>query len=133
VAFRQKAPASRSGRLDAPPRAAAVTPSSRNHRVRRRTLAALFIVLALGSADLARPPDRQWSAAAALGSIRFYQAYISPWMPLVGIRCRFKPTCSHYAAESIRRHGALVGGWRAFTRVLRCGPWTRVGTVDLPN
>jgi uncharacterized protein len=133
VVFR-KAPASRSDPLDAArPRPAAVTPSSRNHRVRRRALAVLFIVLVLVSADLARPPDRQWSAAVALGGIRFYQAHISSWMPRVGIRCRFKPTCSHYAAESIRRHGALVGGWRAFTRVLRCGPWTPVGTVDLPD
>jgi putative membrane protein insertion efficiency factor len=121
VVFR-KALASRSDPLEAArPRPAAVTPSSRDHHGRYRALAVLFIVLALGSADLARSPDRQWSAAIALGGIHFYQAHISSWMPFVGIRCRFEPTCSHYAEESIRRHGALIGGWRAFKR------------VDLPN
>jgi putative membrane protein insertion efficiency factor len=99
----------------------------------RRALAIVAIVAIGCGVDVRRAPDHQWSAALALGGIRFYQQHVSQWMPALGVRCRFQPTCSHYAAESIKRHGALVGGWRAFTRILRCGPWTPAGTVDPPK
>lgn len=39
-----------------------------------------------------------------IGLIRFYQYAISP---LIGPRCRFYPSCSHYTLEAIRVHGAL--------------------------
>ncbi|HHR0416092.1 TPA: membrane protein insertion efficiency factor YidD, partial [Pseudomonas aeruginosa] len=42
-----------------------------------------------------------------IGLIRFYQYAISP---LIGPRCRFYPSCSHYTLEAIRVHGALRGG-----------------------
>ena len=67
-----------------------------------------------------------------LGAIDIYQAAVSPFMPALGVRCRFVPTCSRYGEESIRKRGALVGTGRAAWRVLRCGPWTRMGTVDPP-
>jgi putative membrane protein insertion efficiency factor len=54
-------------------------------------------------------------------------------MPLVGVQCRFTPTCSHYADAVIQKHGALAGSWMTFKRLLRCGPWTAMGTVDEPN
>lgn len=41
--------------------------------------------------------------------------------------CRFEPSCSVYAAESIRRYGALRGGWRALRRISRCHPWNPGG------
>ncbi len=44
-------------------------------------------------------------------------------------RCRFRPSCSAYAAESIRRYGAVRGGWRALRRISRCHPWNP-GGVD---
>lgn len=44
-------------------------------------------------------------------------------------RCRFTPSCSAYAAESIRRYGATLGGWRALRRLARCHPWNP-GGVD---
>lgn len=52
--------------------------------------------------------------------IRFYQKHISPAFPS---RCRFRPTCSAYAFEAIRRYGALKGGWLALKRFLRCHPF----------
>jgi putative membrane protein insertion efficiency factor len=67
-----------------------------------------------------------------LGGIHLYQATLSPHMPALGVRCRFRPTCSHYAEGAIARYGALSGSLRAAWRILRCGPWTPVGTYDPP-
>lgn len=99
-------------------------------RWRRWAVVALF-TLGLGL-DLARPAADQWSAGALLGVIHLYQHTLSPRMPLLGARCRFTPTCSHYAEGAIAKDGALVGSARAVWRILRCGPWTPQGTVDPP-
>ncbi len=105
----------------------------RSRRVRRaRTLAVLLGITVLLGADLAQPPERQWSARALLGAIHLYQATLSPRMPLLGVRCRFRPTCSHYAEGAIRKYGAAVGTARAAARIARCGPWTPLGTYDPP-
>ncbi|MFH0856993.1 MAG: membrane protein insertion efficiency factor YidD [bacterium] len=41
--------------------------------------------------------------------------------------CRFKPTCSEYAYESIEKYGIIKGGLKALWRVLRCNPWNKGG------
>lgn len=82
--------------------------------------------------DVSRAPDRQLSARFLLGILHAYQATLSPWMPSAGVRCRFTPTCSHYAEGAIQRYGAVVGTGKAAWRLLRCGPWTPQGTVDPP-
>jgi uncharacterized protein len=64
-----------------------------------------------------------------IGLIRFYQYAISP---LLGRRCRFFPSCSEYAAESINRHGALKGSWLAIRRLGRCHPWHPGGYDPVP-
>lgn len=61
--------------------------------------------------------------------IRAYQFALRPL--LVG-GCRFHPSCSEYAIEAIERHGAFRGGWMAFRRVMRCGPWGRSGFDPVP-
>ena len=100
---------------------------------RRRSALGLGLLLALlGAIDLARPPRRQVSARALLGAIHLYQATLSPRMPALGVRCRFRPTCSRYAEGAIRKHGALLGTARAVARIARCGPWTPQGTYDPP-
>ena len=38
-------------------------------------------------------------------------------------RCRFHPTCSQYAVDSLRVHGAVRGLGLAIARVARCHPW----------
>jgi uncharacterized protein len=100
--------------------------------VRRRFRIALLLLLALVAVDLARAPERQWSARLALAAIAGYRASISPWLGRAGVVCRFQPSCSRYAEGAIREDGALVGGARALWRLARCGPWTPAGTVDLP-
>jgi putative membrane protein insertion efficiency factor len=93
---------------------------------------ALGVLLALLGFDLSRAPARQWTARAELAAIAAYQRRLSPWLVRGGVACRFEPTCSRYAAAAIRADGALVGTARATWRVLRCGPWTRPGTLDPP-
>ncbi|WP_134324116.1 membrane protein insertion efficiency factor YidD [Cumulibacter soli] len=58
--------------------------------------------------------------------IRVYQRWISPVRPPA---CRFYPTCSQYAVESIQTHGAVRGSGYAIVRLLKCGPW-HPGGVD---
>jgi len=65
-----------------------------------------------------------------VGLIRAYQLAISPWL---GPRCRFDPTCSEYAADSIRRFGPVRGSWLAFRRVARCHPWGGSGYDPVPE
>ena len=109
-------------------------PSPATPPLSRRRLAAIAAVLAvLLTADLARPADRQLSAWLLRRGIHAYQHTLSHVMPGIGIQCRFTPTCSHYADAVIARHGALVGSWMTLRRLLRCGPWTPMGTVDEPR
>lgn len=90
----------------------------------------MAIVLIAIALDLRRPPSQQWTTAAAVGSIHLYQATLSPVYARIGVRCRFTPTCSHYGEEAIRKYGVTKGGYLAAKRILRCGPWTAMGTVD---
>lgn len=61
--------------------------------------------------------------------VRFYQLAISPYFPA---RCRYQPTCSAYAIGSLRKHGALKGGWLALKRIGRCHPWGGSGFDPVP-
>jgi uncharacterized protein len=47
-------------------------------------------------------------------------------------RCRFLPSCSTYAVEALREHGALRGTWLAVRRVGRCHPWNPGGIDPVP-
>jgi putative membrane protein insertion efficiency factor len=115
------------------PAATSVASARRTHRRGRLRWAALpLLLLALLGLDLARPPDSQASARLLLGGIHLYQATLSPHMSALGVQCRFSPSCSHYAEGAIARYGALSGSLRAAWRIVRCGPWTRLGTYDPP-
>ena len=65
-----------------------------------------------------------------LGAIRVYRATLSGWL---GGQCRFYPSCSHYAEDAIRTHGALRGSGLAAWRVLRCNPFGRGGLEPVPD
>jgi len=74
-----------------------------------------------------------WNAQSiALAGVHGYQHAIAPVMTRIGIQCRFTPTCSRYAEAVIARDGAMRGGWLTLKRIVRCGPWTTEGTVDVP-
>ena len=101
-------------------------------RTRLRTTIVLVLLLSACALDGRRPPAAQWSTRAALAVVHLYQRAASPLMPAVGVRCRFTPTCSHYAEAVIARDGVMRGGLKAIARVARCGPWTPAGTIDEP-
>jgi len=61
--------------------------------------------------------------------IRAYQLTLSP---LLGQHCRFTPSCSQYAAEAIRVHGAARGSWLALKRIGRCHPFCAGGFDPVP-
>jgi putative membrane protein insertion efficiency factor len=98
----------------------------------KRVAAAFIVAFLLLAFDVQRPPADQWSSRAAVASIHLYQATLSRWYASIGLQCRFTLTCSHYGEECIRRFGAARGSWLALKRVLRCGPWTPLGTSDPP-
>ena len=70
------------------------------------------------------------AAAVLVGAVRTYQYTVRP---LIGAHCRFEPSCSCYAIEALRRHGAARGGALAAWRVLRCNPWTDGGFDPVPE
>ena len=51
---------------------------------------------------------------------------------MLGSNCRFQPTCSQYAEEALRRHGAFRGGWLMMRRISRCHPWGGAGYDPVP-
>ncbi|MDA0311349.1 MAG: membrane protein insertion efficiency factor YidD [Gemmatimonadetes bacterium] len=65
-----------------------------------------------------------------IGLVRGYQLAISSWTPAT---CRFSPTCSAYAIDAIRGHGAARGGWLALRRITRCHPWGGYGYDPVPT
>jgi uncharacterized protein len=67
---------------------------------------------------------------ALLAPIVAYQRWISPGLPR---RCRYEPTCSVYAAHSIRRFGAVRGLLLASWRLLRCNPFSHGGFDPVPE
>lgn len=72
----------------------------------------------------APPPDRPSPLARlAVLLIGLYQRTALVRTP----RCRFHPTCSQYAIDSVRVHGAVRGLGRAAARLARCHPWNPGG------
>ncbi|MGK2864136.1 MAG: membrane protein insertion efficiency factor YidD [Chitinophagaceae bacterium] len=61
--------------------------------------------------------------------IKIYQLVISPW---IGPKCRYQPTCSHYALEAFQKYGLLKGIWLTVKRIGRCHPWGGSGYDPVP-
>lgn len=69
------------------------------------------------------------SARLALVLIRAYQLTLSPFL---GGACRFVPSCSDYAREAVRTHGAVRGLILAVRRIARCHPFAKAGLDQVP-
>lgn len=65
-----------------------------------------------------------------IGGIRLYQLFLSPLFPPC---CRFRPTCSAYFAEALRKKGLLRGTWLGVRRILRCHPFSEPGHDPVPD
>ncbi|MEM7695172.1 MAG: membrane protein insertion efficiency factor YidD [Pseudomonadota bacterium] len=68
--------------------------------------------------------------ATLRGLIFCYRVLLSP---LLGRQCRYFPTCSEYADEALRRHGAWQGGFLAVARISRCRPGAPAGFDPVPD
>ena len=73
-------------------------------------------------------PERK-PAASLLAYPLIFLIYLYRYTlsPIMGNQCRFYPTCSHYAEDALRKHGALRGSWYAVRRLLKCHPWHEGG------
>jgi len=65
-----------------------------------------------------------------LGLVSLYRILISPWL---GNNCRFEPSCSAYALQALRTHGAFRGLWLTARRIARCHPWGGSGYDPVPE
>ncbi|MBC2603885.1 membrane protein insertion efficiency factor YidD [Puniceicoccus vermicola] len=67
--------------------------------------------------------------------IGFYRVVLTPVRAMFGMHatCRYVPTCSEYADEAVRVHGAWKGGWLAICRICRCHPWGGHGWDPVPE
>jgi uncharacterized protein len=98
----------------------------------------LAALLSIGADALAQPLSRVPTGAEAdtatpplAHQIGFFRQVLSR---ADGDRCAMQPSCSTYALESLKKHGALMGWIMASDRLLRCGhdevrlaPSVRVG------
>lgn len=77
-----------------------------------------------GARALLRLPQRLL-IALVLG----YRLFFKAWL---GNSCRFEPSCSQYALDALRRHGAAGGSALTAARLLRCHPWCAGGPDPVP-
>lgn len=61
--------------------------------------------------------------------IKIYQWIISP---ILGPKCRFTPSCSHYGLEALKKYGIIKGTWLTIKRIARCHPWGGHGYDPVP-
>jgi uncharacterized protein len=80
--------------------------------------------------DESRRAGRGPAAVVLITAIRAYQLSLSFFL---GGQCRHLPTCSEYAMEAIRRHGAWAGFWLGLFRVARCHPFGTDGFDPPPD
>lgn len=61
--------------------------------------------------------------------IKLYKRVVSPLLAqgVLGFRsgCRFYPSCSDYAIDSISKYGIGKGSLKAITRILKCNPFVK--------
>jgi putative membrane protein insertion efficiency factor len=62
--------------------------------------------------------------------VQAYRLLLSPWL---GSSCRFEPTCSRYALQALKDHGAAAGSYLTLRRLARCHPWCEGGCDAVPT
>lgn len=68
-------------------------------------------------------------ARLLMALVKGYRLFLSPTL---GSSCRFEPTCSAYALDALRLHGALRGSYLTLRRIGRCQPWCEGGCDPVP-
>ena len=70
-----------------------------------------------------------WPRDILIGAVRVYRFALSPWL---GSSCRFEPTCSAYALDALKAHGAVAGSALTVARLARCHPFCAGGFDPVP-
>lgn len=68
-----------------------------------------------------------------LALIWLYQRTLSPIFRLLGVECRFYPSCSKYARQAFEKHGFIRGFGLSVKRVGKCHPWGGSGIDEVPK
>ena len=63
---------------------------------------------------------------------RFIVTYQTRVSPGLNVRCRFEPTCSHYALGAYRKYGFYKATAKSLWRLMRCHPLNQGQRVDWP-
>ena len=93
-------------------------------------LIAAAAIAAAAIFDWTRPPPDQVSVRAYERTVvTVYRGVVRPTTARF-IRCRFRPSCSHYSLQAMRTHGFPKGLWLTTWRLMRCNPWVRFSTYD---
>lgn len=61
--------------------------------------------------------------------IYLYRIFLSPYL---GHHCRYSPSCSEFAQQSLQLHGCYLGLYLTFRRILRCHPFHPGGYDPVP-
>ncbi len=69
------------------------------------------------------------AAAILYGAVQTYRYTLRG---VIGANCRFEPSCSEYALDALRCHGAVSGAALTTKRILRCHPWNEGGFDPVP-
>lgn len=71
-----------------------------------------------------------FAVSTLIGCVKLYQVTLGP---IIGGQCRFTPSCSFYAIEALRVHGAWRGSWLTLRRLSRCHPFGGSGDDPVPH
>jgi putative membrane protein insertion efficiency factor len=64
--------------------------------------------------------------------LKGYQMMVSPILCLLGVQCRYVPSCSEYAIEAVEKYGIIKGGFLMVRRLLCCHPGCLGGSDPVP-
>ena len=76
------------------------------------------------------PHPGLWPRQVLIGLVQAYRWTLKPWL---GNACRFEPSCSAYALQALRQHGARRGAALSGWRLMRCHPWCAGGLDPVPE
>lgn len=102
----------------------------------RKRVATLYRLLMIAVAlaglvllDSIRDPSDQITVKVLVSGIRFYQRTCLPVVSRF-VRCRYRPTCSHYCIQALQRHGIGKGSLLCVRRLLSCTRSVPPGSPD---
>jgi uncharacterized protein len=93
-------------------------------------LAALALLAVLAGVDSLRAPDHQMTVRVYPAVIRIYRHLGHPITHAFGVRCRYRPTCSEYSIEAVRKYGIIRGLELTAKRLASCNSRVPFGTPD---